>query len=188
MKQSSNKGHARQRSNGRKKSNSDNNGNNRRNSFDSTGPAGKIRGTAAFVLERYMAAAKDALSNSDFVLAENCYQHADHYTRIYNTISEAKQLQEQQRRERQQEKDDQRQFETDDKSDDVGNVVVELPSFLEEVEASADQDQEQEVETVKIERKPVRERRPRRTISRKKTIIDTSENVTVVAAPEIMSV
>lgn len=49
--------------------------------FDSLGPAGRLRGTAFQLMEKYLAAAKDAMS-SDRVLAENCLQHADHYMRL----------------------------------------------------------------------------------------------------------
>lgn len=53
--------------------------------FDSTGPCGRIRGTAVQLSERYQQASKDALSEDDRVLAENCTQHAEHYTRLYQT-------------------------------------------------------------------------------------------------------
>jgi preprotein translocase subunit SecD len=188
MKQSSNKGHARQRSNGRKRSNSNNNGN-RKNSFDSTGPVGKIRGTAAYVQEKYMAAAKDALSNSDFVLAESCYQHADHYTRIYNSIAEAKLLHEQQRKEKQQQREEQKQVEIANVAKiEAENIDASTQKTSEKIDISENQKQEAEEIKPKAEKKPVRERKPRRTYTRKKTVIDTAENVTVVAAPEIMSV
>lgn len=49
--------------------------------LDSLGPAGKLRGTAFQLVEKYLAAAKDAHS-SDRVLEENCLQHAEHYMRL----------------------------------------------------------------------------------------------------------
>lgn len=58
-----------------------NNGFSRNTVFDSSGPAGRLRGTAFQLMEKYLAAAKDAMS-SDRVLAENCLQHADHYMRL----------------------------------------------------------------------------------------------------------
>lgn len=58
-----------------------NNGFSRNTVFDSQGPAGRLRGTAYQLMEKYLAAAKDAMS-TDRVLAENCLQHADHYMRL----------------------------------------------------------------------------------------------------------
>jgi len=52
--------------------------------FESNGPAGKIRGNLMQLVEKYLTAGKDALGQDDIVTAENCFQHADHYTRLYN--------------------------------------------------------------------------------------------------------
>lgn len=82
MKQNNSKGHFRPRSNGRP-----NRGNsvytNPNASLDSNGPCGKIKGTALQIMEKYLAAAKDAGGADDRVLYENCMQHAEHYFRIY---------------------------------------------------------------------------------------------------------
>lgn len=65
--------------------------NNRRNNlnmptkntvFDSSGPCGRMRGTALQLSEKYQSAAKDARHN-DTILSEICLQYADHYQRIY---------------------------------------------------------------------------------------------------------
>lgn len=56
--------------------------NNRNQTFDSSGPEGKVRGTANQVYEKYLALARDASSSSDRVMAENYFQHAEHYFRI----------------------------------------------------------------------------------------------------------
>ncbi len=50
--------------------------------FDSNGPCGKIRGNVSQIIEKYQAAAKDASTHSEYVLAELCLQYADHYNRI----------------------------------------------------------------------------------------------------------
>ncbi len=50
--------------------------------FDSNGPCGKVRGNVSQVIEKYQAAAKDAMTHSEHVLAELCMQYADHYNRI----------------------------------------------------------------------------------------------------------
>ena len=58
-----------------------NNTPNRNTVYDSIGPAGRLRGTAFQLMEKYLSAAKELMS-SDRVAAENCLQHADHYMRI----------------------------------------------------------------------------------------------------------
>lgn len=56
----------------------------RNTALESTGPAGKLRGTALQLVDKYQAAAKDALLQNDRVLAETFLQYADHYIRIQN--------------------------------------------------------------------------------------------------------
>lgn len=55
--------------------------------YDSNGPDVRIRGTAHQVAEKYLALAKDASSAGDPIMAENYYQHAEHYIRIINELS-----------------------------------------------------------------------------------------------------
>ncbi len=50
--------------------------------YESNGPDVKIRGNAGHIAEKYASLARDALSNGDTVMAENYYQHAEHYNRI----------------------------------------------------------------------------------------------------------
>jgi hypothetical protein len=52
--------------------------------FDSSGPGIKIRGSAYQVFERYVALAREAVAAGDRIAAENYYQHAEHYFRIMN--------------------------------------------------------------------------------------------------------
>lgn len=52
--------------------------------IESTGPEGKIRGTSQQLMEKYMTLGKEALRDKDFVLAQNFFQHADHYGRLYH--------------------------------------------------------------------------------------------------------
>ena len=73
----------RNRNNGRR------NNNQRTQVYDSNGPDVRIRGTAHQVAEKYLALAKDAVSAGDHTIAENYYQHAEHYIRIINEISGA---------------------------------------------------------------------------------------------------
>ena len=93
------------RNNSGSNSNNSNNNNNRsrhqapRNqNFDSNGPEGRVRGSATQVLDRYLAQARDAQAAGDGVLAENLFQHAEHY---YRVLSIANAQFEQQQRERQ---------------------------------------------------------------------------------------
>lgn len=67
----------RQRGRGRKPNNNQGNRN-----FESNGPDVKIRGNATHIYEKYLQLARDASSSGDRVMAENYYQHAEHYFRI----------------------------------------------------------------------------------------------------------
>ena len=42
----------------------------------------KVRGTPADIAAKYLTLARDAQSSGDPVLAENYFQHAEHYNRI----------------------------------------------------------------------------------------------------------
>lgn len=54
--------------------------------YDSNGPDVRIRGTAHQVAEKYLSLAKDATSAGDVIVAENYFQHAEHYIRIINEM------------------------------------------------------------------------------------------------------
>ena len=54
----------------------------RNQALESNGPEGRVRGTAQQILDRYLAMARDAQSSGDSVLAENLFQHAEHYQRM----------------------------------------------------------------------------------------------------------
>lgn len=54
----------------------------RSQTFDSSGPDVKVRGSASQVLEKYLAMARDATAAGDRIAAENYFQHAEHYYRI----------------------------------------------------------------------------------------------------------
>lgn len=56
----------------------------RNTSLESTGPCGKLRGTALQLHEKYLSAAKDAQIQNDDILAETCLQYADHFMHIQN--------------------------------------------------------------------------------------------------------
>ncbi len=50
--------------------------------YESNGPDVKVRGTALHIAEKYVQLARDAQSSGDTVMAENYFQHAEHYYRI----------------------------------------------------------------------------------------------------------
>ena len=55
-----------------------------KSSYDSSGPDGKVRGTAQQVLEKYQALGRDASSAGDRISAEAYFQFAEHYYRVVN--------------------------------------------------------------------------------------------------------
>ena len=63
----------------------------RHTALESTGPCGKLHGTALQLFEKYTQAAKDALIQNDRVLSETCLQFADHYARLQNIAIENEQ-------------------------------------------------------------------------------------------------
>src|SRR4051812_20728465 len=73
---------------------------NRNHVFDSNGPDMRLRGTAQQLFEKYLQLGRDATSSGDRVMAEGYFQHAEHYFRILNAMSQAQQQREghQQRR------------------------------------------------------------------------------------------
>lgn len=96
----------RQSSNNRRNNNNRNNNNNRSNNggnnrrsntggqnsvnrvYDSNGPDGRVRGTAAQIFEKYTSMARDVSSSDDKALMHAFYQHAEHYQRILNDLLE----------------------------------------------------------------------------------------------------
>ena len=60
----------------------------RNQTYDSSGPEGKVRGTASQVFEKYQALARDAHSSGDPIGAENFSQHAEHYYRLMNLAAQ----------------------------------------------------------------------------------------------------
>jgi hypothetical protein len=76
MKHTTNTRRGRNRGNGRRHLNL------KTQTFESSGPDGKIRGTAQQVLDRYLTLGRDAASAGDPVAAEGFYQFAEHYYRV----------------------------------------------------------------------------------------------------------
>ena len=66
---------------------------NRNHIFDSNGPDMRLRGPAQQLFEKYLQLGRDATGASDRVMAESYFQHAEHYFRILNAMSQAQQQQ-----------------------------------------------------------------------------------------------
>jgi hypothetical protein len=64
---------------------------NRNHVFDSIGPDLRIRGTAQQLFEKYLQLGRDATGGGDRVMAESYFQHAEHYFRILNAMSQQQQ-------------------------------------------------------------------------------------------------
>jgi hypothetical protein len=64
---------------------------NRNHVFDSNGPDVRLRGTAQQLFEKYLQLGRDATGAGDRVMAESYFQHAEHYFRILNAMSQAQQ-------------------------------------------------------------------------------------------------
>ncbi|QHC37208.1 DUF4167 domain-containing protein [Komagataeibacter xylinus] len=73
---------------------------NRNHVFDSNGPDLRVRGTAQQLFEKYLQLGRDASSSGDRVMAEAYFQHAEHYFRILNAMTQAAQQSQQERQER----------------------------------------------------------------------------------------
>lgn len=58
--------------------------------FDSNGPDLKVRGNATQIVDKYQALAREATTSGDPVMAENYYQHAEHYLRILSANAESR--------------------------------------------------------------------------------------------------
>jgi hypothetical protein len=58
----------------------------RNSTIESHGPDGKVRGNAQQLIDRYTQSGKEALRESDIILAEAFFQHAEHYRRLLGNI------------------------------------------------------------------------------------------------------
>lgn len=81
-------------------------------SYESNGPDVKIRGSALQVADKYAQLARDAQSAGDRVMAENYFQHAEHYYRIVAQAYEQNNQNQQMRGDR---RDDERGHMRDDR-------------------------------------------------------------------------
>jgi hypothetical protein len=50
--------------------------------YESNGPDVKVRGNASHIADKYVQLARDATASGDLIMAENYFQHAEHYFRV----------------------------------------------------------------------------------------------------------
>lgn len=77
---------------------------NRNHVFDSNGPDMRMRGTAQQLFEKYLQLGRDATGTGDRILAEAYFQHAEHYFRVVNAMTQAAQQSQSERNERHQQR------------------------------------------------------------------------------------
>jgi len=66
-------------------------------SYESNGPDVKVRGNPATIAEKYVQLARDAQASGDSVMAENYFQHAEHYFRIISAAQAQTQARQEER-------------------------------------------------------------------------------------------
>lgn len=166
-----------QQNNRRSRGRNNNQNNNRRSpnpltrSYESNGPDVKIRGNAQTVADKYLTLARDAQSSGDRVMAENYFQHAEHYNRIIAT-AQAQQAEQQAKREQEQAAAAQQATDNDKDSDEgrASQLSVQDPEGapqpdIAETPAEVNMDGEK-LASQKTER-PRRTRRPRKPVEEK---------------------
>tara|TARA_E500000318_G_scaffold50606_1_gene47376 strand:- start:138 stop:959 length:822 start_codon:yes stop_codon:yes gene_type:complete len=95
---------------------------NRNQTFDSNGPDVRIRGNAHQVYEKYLTLARDASTSGDRLLAENLFQHADHYFRIYSAFNEENEARKNAQQDNGQQQPDNPQRNDDSRKEDDSNA------------------------------------------------------------------
>jgi len=56
--------------------------------MESNGPAGKVRGSATQICDKYQNLAREAQTGGNRIMAENFFQHAEHYHRLMTAAVE----------------------------------------------------------------------------------------------------
>ncbi|GLQ16476.1 DUF4167 domain-containing protein [Maritalea porphyrae] len=146
-------------------------------SYESNGPDVKVRGNPATIAEKYVQLARDAQASGDSVMAENYFQHAEHYFRIISAAQAQSQARQEERERAQAERQEQnpgenQQADADSaKADDASDAAeAESPEAMaEKAEAKSGEE-----ETPRPRRAP-RARRPRR---------KPTENAELAEAPQ----
>lgn len=131
----------------------------RNTALESSGPMGKVHGTALQLFEKYQAAAKDALIQNDLVLSQTYMQYADHYMRmqniaIANEMAMRQNMQEQQRQQQSLSNLENEQVKAElSGSEKVEETLDSIPDF--DVPETENKDVERSVSSEKTEVFPV---------------------------------
>lgn len=131
----------------------------RNTALESSGPMGKVHGTALQLFEKYQAAAKDALIQNDLVLSQTYMQYADHYMRmqniaIANEMAMRQNMQEQQRQQQSLSNLENEQVKAElSGSEKVEETLDSIPDF--DVPETENKDVERSVSSEKTEVSPV---------------------------------
>ncbi len=94
---------------------------------DSNGPEGRVRGTAAQIVEKYTSLARDAGASDNKVLQQSFLQHAEHYQRILSDIQ--KEIEQDNERRAEQKNDDQESNSSNHQKDN-DDKMTDVPGFL----------------------------------------------------------
>ncbi|MDR6181780.1 hypothetical protein QE368_000622 [Asaia bogorensis NBRC 16594] len=105
---------------------------NRNHVFDSNGPDMRVRGTAQQLFEKYLQLGRDATGTGDRILAEAYFQHAEHYFRILNAMTQAAQQSQMERQERHQQRARAQQDHDDRRQGDDSGAEGETEEAVEE--------------------------------------------------------
>ncbi|MBL1404485.1 MAG: hypothetical protein COC17_07755 [Hyphomicrobiales bacterium] len=153
------------RSRGRGRNHNNNNNNNKSSNpltrnYESNGPEVKIRGNAAHVAEKYSSLARDALTSDDRVMAENYFQHAEHYSRL---VAVATAAQEEKRAQQEAQRAERHTENTERQAQQAENIETQQAENNEASEVNVEKSESAEVsiETAEVTEQPRTNSRPR---------------------------
>ena len=129
-------------------------------SYESNGPDVKVRGNPATIAEKYVQLARDAQASGDSVMAENYFQHAEHYFRIISAAQAQSQAR-QEERERERAERAERNDNNDENTEGAGKTDADASEVV--GEAANESGEPSEDAAPKRPRRAPRARRPRRT-------------------------
>jgi hypothetical protein len=139
--------------------------------YESNGPDVKVRGNASHIAEKYVQLARDAQASGDSVMAENYFQHAEHYFRIISAAQAQNQARQEQRREREEqdrgqdrdgENRDAENRNADDKSDEATSSEQDAVEATSKEEVISEQPAANDEDAQEKPKRAPRARRPRR--------------------------
>ena len=114
MRQVNNSRRSRGRSNGKRQPRGS-------NQIDSHGPEVRVRGTVQQVFDKYLALGRDATTIGDRIIAENMFQHAEHYSRIVALAQENAEQRNDTREERGNRRDNEQNINPNQEKNELGS-------------------------------------------------------------------